>query len=274
MKTAATATASIVALLLVALPATAQVLFEDNFDSSILAPQWLISPGKGAYSLADNPGHLRYTVDAYCTSRTAGYDPYGTYYDKALWLVCPFEGDQWVLKTAMTFNLRPAAPTNNRNVYFTVREPGVDGTWMASIYRSIGVNDANPYSNALGLLTGDPADSPTTPVFPNSPGPLPSDRWYFEIERNMDHFAIRASNDGDDSTFEYQHEHTFPAGYLVNGHQDIEIFGNGWRGSNSPPGYVDIDFIKIVPEPSTLALLAVVATGLMVFTLRGIVRQP
>jgi len=249
-------------VLLVALQASAAVIFEDNFDSPTLGPEWLISPGKGSYSLTANPGHLRYTVDAWCTSRTAG-DFLGTHYDKSLWLVRPFEGQRWVLKTVLTYDLRPSSPTNNRAMFFTVREPGVDGTVLASVARWVGVNDGNPNSNCLQLYTGDPADSSTWEFFPNSSGPLLPDNWYFEIERDGDDITIRASNDGNDSTFEYQHEHTFPAGYLVNAHQDIEIWGMGWRGSNDPPGYVDFDFITAVPEPGTLCLLALGGLALL-----------
>jgi hypothetical protein len=105
-------------------------------------------------------------------------------------------------------------------------------------------------------------------IFPNSSGPLSPDRWYYEIERDGDNIAIRASNDGSDLTggpitFQYQYEYTFPAGYLVNGHQDIEIEGSGWRGSNNPPGYVDFDYIRIVPEPATLCLLGLGGLTLM-----------
>jgi hypothetical protein len=155
----------------------------------------------------------------------------------------------------VTYDLRPGQPTNNRLMNFTVREPGVDGTWIANVGRWVGVNDGNPVSNSLWLFTGDPADSPTIAYFPNSSGPLLPDRWYVELQRDGDHITIRASNDGNDLTFEYQHEHTFPAGYLVNEHQDIEIEGSGWQGSNNPPGYVDFDFISVVPEPSGLLLL-------------------
>jgi len=254
--------AVVATLLLAAGAANAAVIFEDNFDSPTLAPEWLISPGKGSYSLTANPGNQRYTVDAYCTGRTAG-DWLGTHYDKSLWLVRPFRRDQWVLQAAVTYNLRPDQPTNNRAMFFTVREPGMDGTILASVSRWVGVNDGNPGSNCLLMYTGDPADSVTEGLFPNSPGPLPPDRWYFEIERDRDHVTIRASNDGNDSTFEYQHEHTFPAGYLVNGHQDIEIWGMGWRGSNNPPGYADFDFIRVVPEPATLGLLGLSMIGLL-----------
>jgi len=249
-------------VLLVTLQAGAAVIFEDDFNSPTLSPEWLISPGKGNYSLTANPGHLRYIIDAYKTARTAVTDSYGTFYDKSLWLVLPFYGDQWVLQAAVTYNLRPGQPTNNRVTYFTVREPGMDGTWMASAGRWVGVNDDNPFSNSIELFTGDPADSPMWVIFPNSPNPLTPDRWYFEIERDRDRITIRASNDGDDSNFEYLHGHTFPAGYLLNGHQDIEIVGQGWRGSNDPPGYADFDFIRVIPEPATLLLFGLGGVGI------------
>jgi len=259
-------------LLLGALQASAEVIFEDTFGSATLAPEWLISPSTktvapygGSYSLTANPGHLRYTIDAYKTSRTGGYDGYGVYYDKVLWLVRPFFGERWVLKVAATYNLRPGQPTNNRPTWFSVREPGEDGKIIACFLRGIGANDNNPNgTNTLDLYTGAPGDSPTHVIFPPSSGPIPPDSWYFEIERNIDAISIRASNDGNNSTFEYQHEYTFPAGYLVNGHQDIEFLGSGWRGSNDPPGYVDFDYIRaeVVPEPSGLIAFGTGLAGL------------
>jgi hypothetical protein len=254
-------------VLLAAQLACATVIFEDNFDSSTLGPNWLISPGKGSYSLTDNPGYLRYTIDAYMTAREAGYDQYGNYYDKVLWLVCPFEGDQWLLKTAITYNLRPGQPTNNRSMNFTVREPEADGTWLAAITRMVGAYDDNPMSNSLALYSPENGISQTVATFPNSPDPLSPDRWYFEIERNGDNIAIRASDDGSDLTggpitFQYQNSYTFPVGQL-NDQQVIELEGCGWQGSNDPPGYADIDYIVIVPEPATICLFGLGGLVLM-----------
>ena len=70
--------------LLTAGAANAEVTFEDDFDSPTLAPEWVLSPGAGSLSLTDNPGSLRYTVDAYGTGRTGGDG-----YTKSLWLTRP-----------------------------------------------------------------------------------------------------------------------------------------------------------------------------------------
>ncbi|MBM4241360.1 MAG: hypothetical protein FJ150_06850 [Euryarchaeota archaeon] len=200
-----------------------------------MSPGWVISPGRGSYSLTDNPGYLRYIIDAQHTSRTEGGG-----YAKALWLVRPFSGDQWILKTVIIFNMRPAAPTNNRNMNFAIRKP--DDTGIAGMQRSVGVYDNNPGSNAMQMGAGP---NTQTVYFPNSPNPLPLERWYLEVERNKDQVTIRASNDGVDSTFEYVSSYTFPAGSLGND-QKIEIEGDGWYGSNNPPGYADFDYIKVV----------------------------
>ncbi|MFZ3059918.1 MAG: LamG-like jellyroll fold domain-containing protein [Candidatus Methanoperedens sp.] len=216
------------------------VIFDDQFNDQTLSPSWVISPGKGSYSLT--PGYLRYIIDANHTARVAGS---GQNYAKSLWLVRPFSGDRWILKTAITYNLRPAAPTNNRNMHFIIRAPGDNGAALVRIDRSVGVNDSNPGSNSMSLPAGSDIE---TIFFPNSPNPLSADRWYFEIERNKDYVAIRASTGGDDSTFEYVREYTFPPGSFGI-EQEIEIEGDGWYGSNEPPGYVDFDFIKVVGNP-------------------------
>lgn len=141
--------------------------------------------------------------------------------------------------------MRPAAPTNNRNMHFIIRAPGDNGAALARIDRSVGVNDSNPGSNAMSLSAGSNIE---TIYFPNSPNPLPAERWYVEIERNKDYVAIRASTGGDDSTFKYVREYTFPSGTFGT-EQEIEIEGDGWYGSNNPAGYADFDFIKVVGNP-------------------------
>ena len=221
-------------VLAVAVQAGGTVIFDDEFDDPVLPPEWTLSPGKGSYSLTDNPGYLRYIIDAYGWGGDA----------KALWLVRPFSGDQWTLTTEITYNMRPAYPTNNRNMYFGIRTPG-EG-WMSIAYRSVGVCDYNPASNVMDLHAGS---NSTHIYFPGSTpenciSPLPIERWYFEIERNKDYVTIRASNDGDDSTFEYEREYTFTPGVLGND-QEIGICGSGWYGSNNPPGYADFDFIRV-----------------------------
>ncbi|MCZ7405106.1 MAG: hypothetical protein O8C67_09285, partial [Candidatus Methanoperedens sp.] len=218
------------------------VVFDDQFEEPNLGSDWVISPGRGSYSLTDNLGYLRYIIDADHTARIEGS---GQDYAKSLWLVRQFSGDRWILKTAITYNMRPAAPTNNRTTYFIIRAPGDNGAALVRIGRWVGVNDSNPGSNCMDMSAGS---NTKTIFFPNSPNPLPLERWYFEIERNRDYVAIRASTGGDDSTFEYELEYTFPPGSFGN-EQEIEIWGMGWYGSNNPPGYVDFDFIKAVQLP-------------------------
>lgn len=221
------------------------VIFDEQFDDPILGSDWIISPGRGSHSLTDKPGYLRYIIDANHTARIAGS---GQNYAKSHWLVHPFSGNQWIIKTAITYNMRPGSPTNNRNMQFMIRAPGDNGAALVRISRSVGVNDDNPGSNAMYLSAGSNTE---TIFFPNSPNPLPAERWYFEIERNKDYVIIRASRGGDDSTFEYVREYTFPPGSFGN-EQEIEIEGNGWNGSNNPPGYADFDFIKVVGNPPTM----------------------
>lgn len=234
------------------------VIFDDQFENQKLGSDWVINSGRGNYSLTDKLGYLRYIIDANHTARIAGS---GQNYAKSLWLVRSFSGDRWILKTAITYNMRPGQPTNCRNMHFWVRTPGEDWnfTTIAYIGRSVGVNDDNPGSNSMGLYAGRNG----APIyFPNSPNPLPLERWYFEIERNKDRITVRASAGGDDSTFKYEREYTFPTG--LGNDQVIEINGDGWYGSNDPPGYADFDFIKVVKvvvNPGDLSVKVVEGVG-------------
>jgi hypothetical protein len=239
---------SLVMAMPAAVRASGSVIFDDQFGDPILSPDWVTSPGKGSYSLTDNPGYLRYVIDAYGWS--GGAVP--------LQLMRPFCGERWILTTAITYNMRPAAPTNNRNMFFVIRTSGT-GVWMACPARGVGVNDGNPASNVMNLY----ADSAEQHIFfPNSPNPLPLERWYFEIERNGDYIALRASDDGNDSTFEYEKEYTFPSGVLGSD-QEVSIMGTGWYGSNDPPGYADIDFVK---AECTSEIVTSTGTGTASFT--------
>lgn len=233
MSTLVVCVAVMVTILAGAVQASGSVIFDDQFTSPTLGPDWAISPGRGNYSLTDNPGYLRYIIDAQHVLRdTPGYA-------QPLLLVRSFSGDQWILTTAVTYNMRPSWPTDNRWMVFEIRGPdGMQMVWIGRI-----VTGYWPHSDVMYLNAGS---NVLLTEFPPSPNPLPLERWYFEIERNKDHVAIRASNDGNDSTFEYESEYTFPPGSFEND-QQIEIWGAGWWGSNNPPGYGDLDFIKVVP---------------------------
>lgn len=210
-------------------------ILDENFQDVLLDSEWIVDPGRGGFSLTDNPGYLRYIIDAYHTSFWGGEG-----YDKSLHLIRSFSGDQWILTTTITYNMRPEDATNNRNMHFWVTT--LNYSKKICIDRSVGVYDDNPGSNCLSL-TGSPRI-----YFPNSPDPLPLERWYFEIKRDKDSFLIKASNDGDDSTFEYQSEHSFSPDSFGSD-QQVVISGDGWYGS--PGGWADFDFIRVIASDAS-----------------------
>ena len=211
--------------------------FHDEFDGPPLPPEWVVvDTGRGSYSLTDRPGYLRYHVDAEYV------DPISPGYAEPTLVTRPFSGQDWTLTTRITYDLRPGAPTNNRHLYFFIREPG-GYTDYIMMKRSIGAYDSNPASNSLVLYAYDAGAEGSTPVyFPNSPGPLPPDTVFFEVSRDGDHFVIRASTDGNDSTFEHELDYTFPPG-VFGDQQEIAICGGGWHGA--PGGRADVDFVKV-----------------------------
>ncbi|MFQ6061216.1 MAG: hypothetical protein ACE5KV_08015, partial [Thermoplasmata archaeon] len=161
--------------------------------------------------------------------------------------------------TSVMFNMRPGSPTNNRGISLSVRK--ASDYWVSMGFsRSVGVYDNNPGSNSLSIWATDGVSSSSKAIhFPNSPGPLPVDTMYFEIERDGDSVSVKASTDGDE-IFEHEVTYTYAPGTLSID-QDIRICGAGWYGA--PGGYADFDYIKVAPlriastidvDPDTLNL--------------------
>ena len=216
---------------------------DDEFDGPPLPPEWVVGPGRGGYSLTEAPGYLLYIVDA-------GYvDPLNPGYASPLLLIRPFTGSHWTLTTRITYDLRPGPPTNNRHLYFFIREPG-NYSKRVMIKRSIGAYDSNPASNSLSLLVGA-GDDPLVGgeydslmvYFPNSPNPLPPDTIFYQVERDGQRFVVRVSTDSDDTTFEHELEYTLST-WVWGSEQEIAICGGGWYGA--PGGYADLDFVQVL----------------------------
>lgn len=205
-------------------------LVDEPFNGTSLASEWQVVPGKGSYALTGDA--LRYTIDAY--GWVSG--------SEALRLVRRFDGDNWTLRTQIVANLRPAEPVNNRILHFQVRSG--DRT-LALVSRGVGVYDGNPNSNSLFIAIGDELQ---TFIFPNTPSPLPVEHWLLQITRNGDSITVLASDDGDDSDFEYSFGPR-PVPGLTGASQEMVIRGTGWWGSNDPPGYAD--FAKITVDTAT-----------------------
>ena len=195
-----------------------------------------------------NAGSMRYIIDAAHTGHNGGGG-----YGKSLWLLRPFSGDIWTLKAAITFDIRPAYTCNNRHMTFMIRKP--DDIYMSSpmvsLTRGTGAIDNNPdwcsASNMCFTVGGsyEWTSYPFEHIGCDTGNCIPPDRWYIEIERNHDHVIVRVSNDGNDSTFEWKIDYTFAPGTFGND-QVIDIFGDGWYCSNTPPGAAYFDFIQVV----------------------------
>jgi len=224
------------------------VVFDDQFGGSELPPGWEVRDpaDAGSYSLTANPGHLRYVVDAQHTSFDGG--PAATQdepYRKALHLVRPFAGQDWVLTTRLTYGPRPGEPTNNRNMNLIIQTRVPGRRERVTISRSVGEFGGNPGSNSLSLgIAGASLSLP----FANTQGPLPPETWSIRVERHGDRFAIRASRDDDGSAPEYRLEHACQPGVFA-AEQEVIIEADGWYGSNDPPGYMDFAFIAVAEPP-------------------------
>ena len=235
--------------------------FHEDFSEPVLDPSWTVldhlSPN--TYSLMDNPGHLRYKLDAGTLwhswpnyrYRSDGYRP-------SVAIVRSFEGKAWVLEAKATYDFTQY--TNGRQAHFFIvfktgeKGTGYGGSGKLTTIAFTRDNDLHVYernSFAVHVVEeGQMLDgyikrglSTTTP-----------DTWYIQVTRQARRLSVELSEDGV-NWFE-----AFPPVLLESDpgdDQTITLEAGSWYAVTN--SYVDYDYINV--EPVVIPVLIDIKPG-------------
>lgn len=243
-------------------PQALELAFRDDFDSPTLDPAWQVVAFTGArvygytspanhISLADNPGHLRYYVDAmtYAWGFLNNYQVYVPYYnyDFGLELHRPFSGEHWLFETKADYYL----PYNNGrglnvDIYFG---DGGANTFAVAFqrYRDVGAS-----SNFVGIELiekfGPTFDDRTTlegyPIYEDPYGP-PQSTYFYRLERDGSILTASWSPNGVTWTQAWSRD----MGSQLDGlQQRLVIVGLSWF--NPVGSFADYDYVSLAPPPT------------------------
>ncbi|HSL81620.1 MAG TPA: hypothetical protein VLF66_02515 [Thermoanaerobaculia bacterium] len=265
---------ALVLFLALAPPAAAAGGFFDDFSGPVLDPAWTVVetwPGGTArahgftapanrFSLSENPGFLRYSLDP-MTHHDGFLNGYATTFsfhsccnhDAGLELHRTVSGDQWVFETGGVFFL-PFA--NGRSfvvrIYFGTGEVP---TYWVSLERGADVNH-NFVLLRLHEKTG-PALGDQTQLqvaMPNGSwyygvGNYPTAPLYFRVERAGGVLTASSSDDGVTWSTAWSHDFGTALGGLD---QRLVLTGQSWF---VPAGsYADWDYVSLIPSELQVAL--------------------
>ncbi|MCZ7358032.1 MAG: DUF2341 domain-containing protein [Candidatus Methanoperedens sp.] len=211
--------------------------FFDDFSSPILDSSWQVLSGQGSYSLTDNPGYLKYILQG-PLSHGGGWTGQGCSggWCPSLSLVRPFDGDNWILRTKVTYNFNyPGTGAQSQKLIIPLGNGISDyllidrGTDQWYNYNDITVYLVN---NDTNLVNKNNLVAPDDIV---NNGWVRHTYWY-EVTRNGQQIALRYSYDGTNYLDVFSATLTTP----VEATQRVVISSTVWATAGS---YADWDYI-------------------------------
>jgi hypothetical protein len=227
--------------------------FQEDFSNTQLDPAWQVVqtvPGLGSYSLTDNPGNLRYNLVGYLAYSGGWVNNYSIgSWRPSMTLIRPFDGDNWILETQVTYNLHQRIGSSSTgaqgsNLYIVF---GNGSKNYISIYRVVDYwYSASRLDMAIANSNGTPVsyynDSLRAPDDTDKNEWLRYTYWY-RVERNGEKVSIWLSYDG--TTYEKITSLILPS--TVEKTQRVIIDEALWNQAGS---YADWDYIHITSTPT------------------------
>jgi hypothetical protein len=226
------------------------VKFMEKFCKPSLDQPWQVVPGLGSYSLTDKQGYLRYYLNGpRATSGSWRKVPPGPGWQPSLSLIHPFEGDRWVLRSKLAYNLRACDDVKMPPAH------GSTGAQWQQLYVAFGggVNDYlvvsrgtdwwHQTNSAEAALVSDEKEAarcsflaPDDEIKQEEQGGWARRAYWFEIERDRRAITFRYSHDGR----KYIPGFSASLAKPIEATQRIIIDAGVWATAGS---YVDWDYI-------------------------------
>jgi len=216
--------------------------FQEDFSTSVLDPSWQIMSGLGSYSLTDNPGHLRYYLQGPMahdrgwtgTGCSGGWCP-------SLTLLRPFDGDNWILRTKVTYNIRWYMTGAQYQVFWIALGEGVNNYLQivrgTDQWYGTNILGAQLVNNGVAIASNEALRAPDDVVVNDW---LRHTYWY-EVVRNGQKITFRYSYDGTNYIDAFSTSLSTPVGAT----QKAIISANVWTTAGS---YADWDYIYVEPS--------------------------
>jgi hypothetical protein len=231
--------------------------WQEDFSTSVLDPSWQVMPGLGSYSLTDNPGHLRY----YFQGPLAHGDgwmgiPNPGAWTPSLTLVRPFEGDTWILRAKVTYNIRWSFVSDPPPYNYYDGSTGAQYQFLfiafgegINDYLRIGrgtdkwygtnILDAMLVSNGVGIASNGALLAPDDiPLDENGLWQWLRHTYWYEVVRNGQEITFRYSYDGTNYIDVFSTSLSTPVGAT----QKVIISAGVWATAGS---YADWDYIYV-----------------------------
>ena len=213
--------------------------FKEDFSATTLDSSWQVISGRGSYSLTDNPGHLRYSLggpQAYSGSSLGIVSTWSP----SLTLIRPFGGDNWLLKTKVTYNIKWQGTGAQYQVMYIAFGEG-NGNYLR-------INRGTDQWYNANVLTAELVINGQAVAFNNNlraPNDVVVSDWlrhpyWYEIARNGPCITLRYSYDG--TNYSTAFSSSLPTG--VTPLQRVIMDANVWTTAGS---YVDWDYIHVDP---------------------------
>lgn len=231
---------------------SAAPVFDEEFSAPALESNvWsVISQFRGSYSLAENPGNLRYNLDGQWLAQSGSWaGPLSSGWSPSTTLKRSFEGENWTLEYKATYNLNSHSFGYSTGAQYSVFYLAFDQDNYISLGRGVDWwYDAaiNPlgFQYQMSLINGIISNNDTYWTRDASVvGGMENGGWvtgeqYWRITRTGSRVIAELSHDG--TNYEMLLDSDFNG--FVSNTQSIYIDGAQWEPAGS---YVDYDYIRV-----------------------------
>ena len=232
--------------------ARAEVSFRDDFDGPALDSAWQVIAGLGAYSMTDNPGHLRYYLHGPRADGGACRGvPSSGGWSPSLSIERSFDGTEWTLRAKATYNHKYNGTGSQRGLIWVVFDSdkyvmidrAVDQAYNANYLAAyIRENDTNIFQTDYLIAEDDVVQNDWIRY-----------TYWIEIRRKNQSITLSLSTDG----VNYSEVTTVNYSEALPSTQKVALTATCWATAGS---YDDWDWLEVADDSKRATVTLVPST--------------